>query len=157
MYENVLLYRKRFVPMETVLLKDDRILFLDEDRLLTSWKALKPRHDIASGISVYYRKQGFKISRIADAAGQLVYWYCDIIEESRNGDALIYTDLLIDIVIYPDGSLRVLDLKEAADALADGLITQDMLTTALAAADRLLSLIYAGEFQKLTACIGEYL
>lgn len=157
MCENVLLYRKRFIPMETVLLKDDRILFLNEDRILTSWKALKPRHDIASGISVYYRKQGFKISRIADAAGQLVYWYCDIIEESRDGDALIYTDLLVDIVIYPDGGLRVLDLKEAADALTDGLITQEMLTSALSAADRLLSLIYAGEFEKLTACIGEYL
>lgn len=157
MNQNVKLYRKRIIPNETVLLKDDFIVSMDDSVILTSWKALKPRKDIATGISAYYRKEGYKISRVANAQGELVYWYCDIIEESSDSNDLIYTDLLVDIVIYPDGSVWVLDLKEAADALQDGLITQAMLTTALSVTDRLLSLIYSGEFSKLTACIENYL
>lgn len=133
MYSDVKLYRKRFIPNETVLLKDDVILHMDDSVIITAWKALKPRKDIASGTSVYCRKEGFKISRVADTAGNLVYWYCDIIEESSedNGKSLTYTDLLIDVVILPDGKVKVLDLGEAADALRDSLITQDMLTKAM--------------------------
>lgn len=157
MQENVKLYRKRLIPNETVLLKDDVIVSMDDSLILTSWKALKPRKDIATGISAYYRKEGYKISRVANAAGNLVYWYCDIIEESGDMAELTYTDLLIDVVIYPDGSVRVLDLKEAADAFQDGLITQKMLTNALSITDRLLSIIYSGGFPSLTACIETYL
>ena len=31
------IYRKRYMPNETVLLKDDEILRLDEDVLVTKW------------------------------------------------------------------------------------------------------------------------
>lgn len=153
MYQDVKLYRKRFIPDETVLLKDDKILSLSDSLILTSWCALKPRKDIASGISAYYRKDGFKISRVADSNGALVYWYCDIIMESPASDGLVFTDLLVDVVVYPDGSVRVLDLKEAADAFTDGLITQELLTRALSVTDRLLAIIYSGHFHELTACI----
>lgn len=156
MNSSVRLYRKRFIPEETIWLKDDTILFLDDSVILTSWKALKPRSDIAGGISAYYRKEGFKISRVTDAAGNLVYWYCDIIEEQPMEDGsggLVFTDLLIDVIILPDGSVKVIDLGEAADALKDGLITQEMLLGAMKTTDRLLSLIYSGSFPSLTECI----
>ena len=42
---NTTLYRKRFIPMETILLKDDNIVFQNEDVIVTKWNALKPRED----------------------------------------------------------------------------------------------------------------
>lgn len=156
MNSHVRLYRKRFIPEETVLLKNDTVLFWDDSVIITSWKTLKPRKDISSGISAYYRKEGFKISRIMDAEKKLVYWYCDIIEEQPadgDSDGLVFVDLLIDVVVMPDGSVKVMDLGEAADALQEGLITQEMLLRAMHTADKLLSLIYSGKFSSLTECL----
>ena len=50
-----------------------------------------------------------------------------------------------------------MDLGEAADALKEGLITQDMLLHAMSITDRLLSLIYSGHFSSLTKCIETYI
>ena len=160
MCSQVRLYRKRFIPDETVLLKDDVILSCSDTVIITSWKTLKPRKDIAGGISAYYRKDGYKISRIVNTEDRLVYWYCDIVEEQPAKDdpsALFFVDLLIDIIVMPDGFVKVLDLDEAATALEQGMITQEMLLRAMASANRLLTLIYAGNFVPLTECITKHL
>ena len=107
------LYRRRFIPNEIKLLKDDKILHFDDTIIITSWSTLKPRSDFASGISAYYRKEGFKISRHYGADGTFTRWYCDIIEETQTEDGLVFSDLLIDVVIFPDGTVRVVDLDEA--------------------------------------------
>lgn len=156
MISDVMLFRKRFIPEETIFLKDDTILYLDDELLITSWNALKPRPDMATGISAYYRKEGLKISRLADSQGNLIKWYCDIVMEQQEGNRLTYSDLLIDIVVFPDGTLQVLDLDEAADALEQGLITAEMLSFALRSANRLLETIRKNEFHRLTACIINY-
>lgn len=153
----LMLYRKRFIPNEVKPLKDDNILYLDDTIIITSWTTLKPRTDFASGISVYYRKEGFKISRHYDTNGNFTRWYCDIILESGAEDGLLFSDLLIDVVIFPDGSVQVIDLDEAADALEQGLITSDMLTYALRSVNLLLSYIYQGRFSELTDCLTEYI
>lgn len=155
-YADIKLYRKRFIPEEVKLLKDDKILHVDDDLIITSWTTLKPRSDFASGISAYYRKEGFKISRHYGLDGTFTRWYCDIITESANGNDLIFSDLLIDVVIFPDGTVRVVDLDEAADALEQGLITADMLTQALRSTDKLLGYIYQGRFSELTDCMTKY-
>lgn len=160
MSSQINLYRRRFIPEETVLLKDDTILSFDDSVIITSWKTLKPRKDIAGGISAYYRKEGFKISRVTDADGNLVHWYCDIIEEHPAGgdsNGLVFVDLLIDVIVMPDGKVKVMDLGEAADALKEGLITQDMLLNAMSITDKLLSLIYSSRFSSLTECIEPYI
>lgn len=157
MDSNIKLYRKRFLPNEFTHLKDDTILYIDDDLLITSWYTLKPRTDFASGISAYYRKEGFKISRHCGADGSFTRWYCDIIMESRQDNDLIYSDLLIDVIIFPDGTVRVVDLDEAADALEQGLITADMLACALRSADKLLGYIHQGRFSELTDCMTEYI
>jgi hypothetical protein len=61
--ETIHLYRRRYMPDETVELKDDLILYRDDNILVTKWNILKPRKDIDHGISVYYMKDGFKISK----------------------------------------------------------------------------------------------
>lgn len=35
--KNPILYRRRIIPEECILLKDDRILFCDEDHIVTAW------------------------------------------------------------------------------------------------------------------------
>lgn len=154
---DILLYRERFIPNELKPLKDDKILYMDEDIIITSWNTLKPRSDFASGLSVYYRKEGFKISRHYGADGTFTRWYCDIIIESKTEEGLIFSDLLIDVVIFPDGTVRVVDLDEAADALEQGLITADMLSRALRSTNKLLSYIYQGRLSELTKCMTDYI
>lgn len=156
-YSDIKLYRKRFIPEELKLLENDNILYADNDLIITSWNTLKPRSDFASGISAYYRKEGFKISRHYGADGVFTRWYCDIISESKEGNKLIFSDLLIDVVIFPDGTVRVVDLDEAADALEHGLITADMLIQALRSTDKLLNYINQGRFSELTDCMSEYI
>ena len=155
--DHVKLYRRRFIPDELKLLADDKIVYFDDNLIITSWNTLKPRSDFASGISAYYRKEGFKISYHYGADGTFTRWYCDIVAESETADGLIFSDLLIDVVIFPDGTVRVVDLDEAADALEQGLITADMLAAALRSANNLLAYIYQNRFSELTACMNDYI
>lgn len=156
-YSNIQLYRRRFIPNELKLLKDDRILYLDDERIITAWNTLKPRSDFTSGISVYYRREGYKISAHYDADGNFTRWYCDIIlEENPAENQIIFHDLLIDVVIYPDGSVRIVDFDEAADALEKELITPDMLSRALRSTDKLLHFIYQNRLSELTECLSAY-
>ena len=73
-----ILYRKRLIPEECVLLKDDRLLYRDEEIIVTAWNTLKPRKDLHHGLSCYYLQEGIKVSRFYDENGSLLYWYCDI-------------------------------------------------------------------------------
>lgn len=157
MYSDVRLFRRRFIPDELNDLREDKILYMDEDLIITSWDTIKPRSDFASGFSAYYRKEGWKISCHLGQDGSLTRWYCDIITETEEQDRLIFEDLLIDVIIYPDGKVRVVDLDEAADALEQGLITPAMLTKALRSTDKLLNYIHKGRFPELTECIKKFL
>ena len=157
MESDIKLYRRRFIPNELKLLTDDKILHIDDNLIITSWSTLKPRSDFASGVSAYYRKEGFKISRHYGADGTFTRWYCDIVTESQTGNEITFSDLLIDVVIFPDGTVRVVDLDEAADALEQKLITSDMLMQALRSTDKLLSYIYQGRFSELTECMAGYI
>lgn len=151
------LYRKRFIPNEVKSLKNDRILYLDDDIVITSWDSFRPRPDLASGLSIYYRKDGYKISRFYGEDGSFTRWYCDIICETIDGNNVTFSDLLIDVIIEADGSVHVVDLDEAADAYEKKLITAEQLTLAMRTADRLLRIIRHGEFEKLTACLAPYI
>lgn len=142
------LYRKRLIPEECILLKDDIILEADEHHILTQWNTLKPKKDLDHGFSCCYLDLGIKVSKFMRKDNSLIYWYCDIVDYSWEDDdhTLIATDLLIDILIYPDGQLKVLDLDELAEAEDKGLISSDLLKKALRRADMLLTDIYAGKF-----------
>jgi len=149
--EDPKLYRKRYIPSELIQLKDDVILAIDEDLIITKWITLHPRRDIARGISAYYMKQGIKVSKIYNRNDLLVYWYCDIIQTKKdsNKNTVTFEDLLIDVILYDDGSIHVCDLDELADALDQDLISQQEATQALRTLDSLLKIIYQGQFQAL--------
>lgn len=152
------LYRKRIIPEEMILLKDDVILHQDASTIITKWNSLKPRKDFSNGISAYFMDEGFKVSKIFDKHHKLVYWYCDIIETEYNSEqhTYIFTDLLADVVIYPDGELRVLDLDEIGDALEQKLISKDLSVKALRLCNQLLEKIYSGNFKKYQNIINKY-
>lgn len=156
--EPVHLYRRRYMPDEIVELKDDEILHIDDEIIVTRWNVLKPRKDIDHGISIYYMKQGFKISKVFDADNQLVYWYCDIIETVYDHASNTYTfhDLLIDILVYPDKHIEVVDLDEFADFTEQQALPAALLAKALRRTNNLLTHIYHGEFEKLTSLISRY-
>jgi hypothetical protein len=146
------LFRRRFIPEELVALKDDIILARTEDRIVTQWKTLKPRADFARGRSVYFLREGFKISRYLNAEGACLYLYCDVFEYEydRAGDVYCFSDLLIDVLVYPDGFVKVLDLAEVSLALTQGLITVAQAKLALDRAGRLLDIVYGGQLQDWT-------
>ncbi|MCR5676018.1 MAG: DUF402 domain-containing protein [Lachnospiraceae bacterium] len=151
-----ILYRKRIIPDECVLLKDDQILFHDDTVIVTGWKALHPKPDLSCGFSCYYLHEGCKISKFCREDHSLIYWYCDIVDYGpgvRDGE-LVVTDLLADVIVRPDGTLRVVDLDELADAFDRGLIDRKQLTTSLNSLSRLLDRIYADGIEALAAPIA---
>ena len=153
------LFRRRFIPDENIELKDDMILALEPNLIITSWNVLKPRRDISRGVSAYFIDKGIKVSKVFDNAGQMVYWYCDIIETHYDEKENTYTfnDLLIDVVVYPEGQVEVLDMDEFADAMEQGILSVGTIAHAMRATDDLLHTIYAGEFEKYTHYIDDML
>ncbi len=153
-----ILYRKRLIPKECVLLKDDRLLYRDEEIIVTAWNTLKPRKDLHHGLSCYYLREGIKVSRFYEENGSLLYWYCDIVDYDHDvkTDTYIITDLLADVIIYPDGFVKVVDIDELATAKEAGLLTDAMLKKALLTLNRLLQIIYDGGFEKLQEPLEQY-
>ncbi len=146
-----ILYRKRIIPQECILLKDDIILSCDEEHVITSWNALHPKKDLHHGWSCYFLKEGFKVSKFCKEDGTLMYWYCDIVEFDYNHtqNTLVVTDLLADVIIYPDGFVKVVDIDELVTALNQNELSLETLKSSLLILDKLLKIIYDGEFSKL--------
>ncbi len=147
-----ILYRKRIIPDECVLLKDDKILHRDEQIIVTGWNTLKPRKDLHHGFSCYFLKEGYKVSKFYREDNSLLYWYCDIVEYDYHPDTDTYivTDLLADVIIYPDGFVKVVDIDELVTALNEKIISEDTLKKSLLNLNSLLEIIYSGTFDKLT-------
>ena len=146
-----ILYRRRLIPEECVLLKDDKLLHRDSRIIVTSWNTLKPRKDIHHGCSCYYLDEGFKVSRFYKEDGSLLYWYCDIVDYDydEKTDTYVITDLLADVIIYPDGFVKVVDIDELATARDAGLLNDEMLKKSLLTLNHLLQIIYDGGFEDL--------
>lgn len=145
------LYRKRLIPDECILLKDDIIVEQNEEVIITKWSTLNPKTSFSHGCSCYFLKEGIKVSKFYRHDNSLLYWYCDIVDYDYDKDAnsLVVTDLLADVIIYPSGTVQVLDLDEMADALDKGLITADQMSTCLRRLNNLLTIIYRDKFDRL--------
>jgi predicted RNA-binding protein associated with RNAse of E/G family len=142
------MFRRRYIPNEIVDISNDNLLFRDEELLVTEWKPIKPRNDISRGVSYTYLNEGLKVSRFYDGKGNFAFWYCDIIEVEydKENDTYTFNDLLVDIKVQPDGSPSILDISELAEALENDLITKEQAGDALKKMDKLLKMIYEGEF-----------
>ena len=162
------LYRKRIIPEECIQLKDDIVLLCNEDMILTKWNAIRPKKDLHHGYSCYFLKEGFKISKFYCKDDSLLCWYCDIVEYEyrREDDSLTALDLLADVIVYPNGFVKVMDLDELAlsiqpsaddyaNAPTGGALSMDLLKKCLVRLDKLLQIIYSGNFHTLQKYINE--
>ena len=143
------LYRKRIIPQECILLEDDILLYRDNEVIITKWNTIRPKKTLSHGYSCYFLERGFKVSK----------FYCDIIDTAYScedgTETYIFTDLLADVVVYPDGRVRVVDLDELADAQRDHLIRPEELQAALRHLDKLLTIIYKGAFGTLQKFVDD--
>lgn len=63
--------------------------------------------------------------------------------------SLLSTDLLLDVLVYPDGSFKLLDMDELAQAQSEKLISDTLLQSSLLTANRLLNEIYDNKFHEI--------
>lgn len=152
---NLQLFRRRLIPNECILLKDDVIVFQSDDYIITKWTTLNPKISFSHGCSCYFLKEGFKLSKFYRSDGSLLYWYCDIVEYVWDHEQNVLTslDLLADVIVYPDGRTKVMDLDELADACAEGIITPEQLQNSLRRLDKFLTYIYRDKFDQLQAVL----
>lgn len=142
------IFRRRYIPYEVVDISSDELLFRSDELIITKWVPIKPRPDIFGGISFAFLDRGYKLGQFYDKDGRFVYWYCDIIEVEYDCKSDTYTlnDLLLDIKVFPDGRVILLDADELAQAMKDGLVSKEQACTSLETLDRLLKQIYSGDF-----------
>ena len=142
------IYRKRYIPNEIVDISGDELIYKDDEMIVTKWKPIHPREDVAWGISYTLLKKGWKISKFYGFEDELRYWYCDIIEADYDAenDILTTTDLLVDLKIYPDDTHEVLDLEELDEAIEEKLITLEQKEDALSKLNELLELVEDKKF-----------
>ena len=81
----------------------------------------------------------------------ICYWYCDIIETEKDGDTYTFNDLLADVIIRNDGRVEVVDVDEIGRALEEHILPTELITKALYRLDKLLRIIYSGDFEKYQA------
>lgn len=63
--------------------------------------------------------------------------------------------MLADVLIYPDGKVKVVDLGEVAEAMEKGLIDDTLVKKALLSLDKLLEIVYTPGGIKET--VGKYM
>ena len=152
---NLQLFRKRLIPNECILLKDDVIVYQSDDYIITTWTTLNPKIAFHHGCSCYFLKEGFKLSKFYRHDNSLLYWYCDIVEYEWNheNNSLTSTDLLADVIVYPDGRTKVMDLDELAEACSSGLITLEQLQKSLRQLDKFLTYVDKDKFDQLQSVL----
>ena len=150
--EKPLLYRKRYIPLEIKSLNDDEILLVTDDVIVTKWNTFKPKKEFSKGVSYTFLNEGYKISKFMKDNGETVYYYCDIInsEYQKEKNTWIFTDLLVDVKIYPSGFVEVVDVGEVAEALDNGLINEETVKELLVKLDKLLEIVYSGKWKDMT-------
>ncbi|MBR6302428.1 MAG: DUF402 domain-containing protein [Lachnospiraceae bacterium] len=153
--EKLKIFRKRIIPAECILLDKDIIVERTDEHIITSWHTIRPKDEFDHGTSCYFLNDGIKVSKFYRSDGSLLYWYCDVVQYdfSEDGNSLTVTDLLADVILYPSGRMKVVDLDELADAKEQGLITDEQMINCLRQLDNLLSLIARDKFDRFQACL----
>ena len=151
-------YRKRIIPEECVPLNDDVILEMNDDFIITKWNTLHPKKNLHHGYSCYFLKEGYKVSKFLKEDDSLLYWYCDIIKTDydKETNTYIFTDLLADVIMYPDGFVKVVDIDEIAIALRKDKIPVEDIITLLTNLDKLLKVVYSEDFEIYKHMINVY-
>jgi len=97
-------------------------------------------------LEYYYPGKGYAIWRIETPDGHLKGWYCNIGTPMEEHDGTLdFRDLLLDVLVYPDGRMTVLDREEFETARHEGLEPADA-AAAEAALAEVQAMARAGTF-----------
>ena len=148
---DLIIYRKRFIPDECILLKDDAILSFSSDKIITKWTSFNPRPHLMRGYSCYYLYDSIKLSKMIHSDNSF-HWYIDIADYSydKEKNSLVMTDLLADVIIGDDSVIKVVDLDELSLAFEQRLITENLLKKSLCVLNRLLEELYSKGIGRIT-------
>lgn len=93
------------------------VLRYDFDRDRTVDGLLLPRGGLTAGH--FWLDRPYNVYHWLDAAGRTLGWYCNVGPTDAIGDDLVaWRDLIVDVLIRPDGGLAVLDEDELPADLA---------------------------------------
>jgi len=86
-------------------------------------------------------KGNYNSTAIIGEDGQIVIWYIDIIKEyAYDGEGMLYfNDLYLDIVAFPDGTVKVKDMDDLQKALTSGEIDAEVFRLAVNVKDELMN------------------
>ena len=89
------------------------------------------RHDLF--VEFYYLNRWYNVLQVYSDGGELRGWYCNITRPAELvGSDLIFTDLALDLFVYPDGRYLPLDVEEFEEKAAS-IYTPDEVTAGRAA------------------------
>ncbi|MCS1352390.1 DUF402 domain-containing protein [Mechercharimyces sp. CAU 1602] len=92
-------------------------------------------------LTYYFVKKGYTISKVFDRTGKFLYFYCDVMD-MRQTSRLRYVmvDLLLDLIIYPDGRYHVIDIDEFAVSIEKGQLKKRQQVHALKTLHKMIQL-----------------
>jgi predicted RNA-binding protein associated with RNAse of E/G family len=89
----------------------------------------------------YFVKRGYTISKVFHKNGEFMYYYCDVMEMKEVAPMrYVMVDLLLDLIIYPDGRYHLIDVDEFADSVDKGHLKKRQQVHALRTLDTMLKL-----------------
>lgn len=95
----------------------------------------------------YFYDEWFDVLEPCDEVGNLLGYYSDIVTPLQKiGDKYFITDLMLDLWIAPDGTVRELDWDEFEAASASGLIPATLQEKAVNAMQKLRAEVAQGIF-----------
>ncbi len=77
-------------------------------------------------LQVAFENKNWWLTAMFNPAGECIQYYFDVTKQSIvNGEDSYFDDLMLDIIVQPDGRLALLDMDELAEALAEGNISKE--------------------------------
>lgn len=126
---------RKISPAEKKTTLHDEVLFYNkgEGIIVTKWIPHRKREDdLASGISIWLLKRGWKLNIFFNENGQLTKWHCDVGRflykcKEEKLVRIIFEDLILDFIIYSDGSYKVEDEEQYQEALKQKILSDDQM------------------------------
>lgn len=92
-------------------------------------------------LTYYFVKKGYTISKVFQKSGEFLYYYCDVMEMRQVGRLrYVMVDLLLDMIVYPDGRYHLIDVDEFAEAIEKGQLKRRQQVHSLRTLDKMINL-----------------
>nr|WP_232330956.1 MULTISPECIES: DUF402 domain-containing protein [unclassified Thermoactinomyces] len=92
-------------------------------------------------LTYYFVRKGYTISKVFGRSGEFLYYYCDVMQMYQvNRLKYVMVDLLLDLIVYPDGRYHLIDIDEFADAVERGQLKRRQQVHALRTLDQMIRL-----------------